>query len=436
VAVDSDARVVRTVLASCLVLCAAAPAGAQASSVPDAVEGRIIREIRISPVSNIRTADLIRRHLASRQGEPLEARSLEEDYRRLDALRLFSSIEVQAIPEGDEVVLDVQVRETMKLLPFVALSVTDENGASAGPAFRGINIFGYGTLSAATTKFGGATTVDVRIERPTVTPGLWSFLTQGTYQSRRNELFEFDEKTTTVTAKAGWNATGRVQMGGRIDLTWVDTGSSAVALSADGRDTLPSAGVFLAYNSIDSLTNPREGWFGQVDVQHLSGDANSWALTLDGRRHQPIGARSTLSFVMFGVLQSGEVGSDLPEYNQFGIGGGNSVRGWSLGSRIGNNQAIGTAEYLFTVLPVRPFTVFGLNLYAGLQTAAFGDLGLAWTGPASLSDAIGGYGIGLRLLFPFIDVIRLDLAFGEPGGGAAFTFGISLKADKQRDRVR
>jgi hypothetical protein len=77
-----------------------------------------------------------------------------------------------------------------------------------------------------------------------------------------------------------------------------------------------------------------------------------------------------------------------------------------------------------------------VNLYAGLQGAAFSDVGMAWSEKPSASEAIDGYGMGVRVLFPFIDVLRLDLVFGEPGRGARFAFGINLKADKQRDRVR
>ena len=157
---------------------------------------------------------------------------------------------------------------------------------------------------------------------------------------------------------------------------------------------------------------------------------------LDARRYQPLSAKSTLSIVGFGSFQSGVIGRDLPEYEEFGVGGANSVRGWSLGSRLGKHQAIGTIEYLYTLVPVRPFTVFGLNLYGGIQAAAFSDVGLAWNDHPSASNAIDGYGVGLRLLFPFIDVMRLDLAWGEPGGGSRLLLAIKLKADKQRDRVR
>jgi len=65
-------------------------------------------------------------------------------------------------------------------------------------------------------------------------------------------------------------------------------------------------------------------------------------------------------------------------------------------------------------------------------------LGAAWTDRADwrAADAIDGYGIGLRVLVPFVDLIRIDVAWGEPGKGATAYFGISLKAARQRQRVR
>ncbi len=120
------------------------------------------------------------------------------------------------------------------------------------------------------------------------------------------------------------------------------------------------------------------------------------------------------------------------------LGGGNSVRGWELGSRRGRNQLIGTAEYRYVAIPVRPFSVAGINLYAGLQVAAFADLGLAWNDDLDrrAASAIDGYGVGLRLQVPFVDLIRIDVAWGEPGEGAFAYFGVGLKAARQRQRVR
>jgi outer membrane protein assembly factor BamA len=406
------------------------------SRAPDSLEGRVVREIRIGPAVRPSTVEIVRRHLASRQGAPFRRAALSDDRRRLEALRLFSHIEIRPIAAGDEVVLDVEVTETLRILPFVALSVTDENGVSAGPAFRGINLLGRGSLSSGTAQFGGATAVGARVERPTVTPGAWELDTKVLYRARRNELFHFDETSTTIAGSAGWNRTSHVQFGGRAEYVWFEREASEATGAQGGSDHLPAIGLSATYNSLDSQSNPRVGWLASVDVGRQFGDASSWTLTVDGRRHQPLSARSTVSVVGFAAFQSGLVGRDLPDYLQFGLGGTNSVRGWSLGSRVGKNQAIATLEYAYAAVPVRPFTVFGLNLYGGVQVAAFSDVGLAWNDHLAASQAIDGYGAGLRLLLPFVDVIRLDLAFGEPGHGARFCLGINLKADKQRDRVR
>ena len=64
------------------------------------------------------------------------------------------------------------------------------------------------------------------------------------------------------------------------------------------------------------------------------------------------------------------------------------------------------------------------------------DTGLAWNHSADRQSAITGYGAGLRVLVPFVDLVRIDVAWGEPGQGAAAYFGISLKAARQRQRVR
>jgi outer membrane translocation and assembly module TamA len=74
----------------------------------------------------------------------------------------------------------------------------------------------------------------------------------------------------------------------------------------------------------------------------------------------------------------------------------------------------------------------------GLQAAVFSDFGIAWSDSSEFNydNFIGGIGVGLRVLIPFVDVIRLDLAWGEPDRGVRNYFAIEPKADRQRRRVR
>ena len=209
-----------------------------------------------------------------------------------------------------------------------------------------------------------------------------------------------------------------------------------MSLSPDGTDVMPTFGTFVTLDTLDSSTNPRNGTWAEGEIDYAIGDARSWTFIADGRRFQYLAARHGVAAFALASFQTGEVGETLPEYLQFALGGANTVRGWSLGSRTGRNQFIGTAEYTFVARQVAPFSIFGFNAYGGLQLVAFADTGLAWNHSADRQSAITGYGAGLRVLVPFVDLVRIDVAWGEPGQGAAAYFGISLKAARQRQRVR
>jgi outer membrane translocation and assembly module TamA len=76
-------------------------------------------------------------------------------------------------------------------------------------------------------------------------------------------------------------------------------------------------------------------------------------------------------------------------------------------------------------------------LYGGLGAAVFGDLGAVWNDPGEAADRfIGGGGIGLRVIVPFVNLVRLDLSFGQPDGSALFQLGVNEKFVAQRNRVR
>ena len=73
---------------------------------------------------------------------------------------------------------------------------------------------------------------------------------------------------------------------------------------------------------------------------------------------------------------------------------------------------------------------FGDRVFIGFELALFADAGKAWGNkqdPGS-DKFLSGYGLGLRLLMPFVNVIRLDFAFGESRGGSFFLFWSNTKS--------
>jgi outer membrane protein assembly factor BamA len=412
------------------------PSSARAQPL-DPLEGMIVRAIRVTGLRHV-SADVIDKHMETRAGRPFVRAVLRSDQRRLDELRLFTSVVLEPQLEDAGLAVSVAVAETLRVLPIVVVSVTDENGVSAGPGVRGINLLGHELQSAATVRFGGETAVAASVDATTITPGTWATHAGFSDSRRRNGLYEFEEHATSADVRLGRNWSRGVRTGMTADVLAIRTGDSGVSLSSSGTDVIPRLGAFFTIDTLDSSTNPWSGTWAEVQVERLFGDAESWTVVLDGRRSQRLSERHGLGVYSLATFQTGEVGVDLPEYLQFALGGGNTVRGWSLGSRRGRNQYIGTMEYTFVLHPVDAFSIAGINLYAGLQLVAFGDVGMAWNTRAdfSTSQAIDGYGIGLRALVPFVDVLRLDVAFGEPGRGATAYFGVSLKTARQRQRVR
>ena len=107
-------------------------------------------------------------------------------------------------PSGEGVQLEVTLTETLRMLPSVSVAVTDENGASAGPAVKMLSIGGQPHEISATTRFGGETLVEFNEVSPLLRDG-----GSGTAQNSRaaidfNKLDEFDERVVNLDARIGF----------------------------------------------------------------------------------------------------------------------------------------------------------------------------------------------------------------------------------------
>ena len=249
--------------------CGSLPHAALAQS-GDPMDGRVVREIRVSGLRNV-PADVVQRHLATRAGEPFRRATLTLDKRRLDELRLFTSVIVEPRLENDAVILEVAVTETLRLLPVVILRVTDENGVSAGPGLRGINLLGRGTQVGVSVRFGGETGVAATVDATTITPGTWAQHLGFSYTDRQNTLYDFDERATSADARFARNWNHGLRAGAGAELLVIDTGTSGAALSPDGTDVIPTLGAFVTVDTLDSSTNPRRGWWGEAKSIDCSG---------------------------------------------------------------------------------------------------------------------------------------------------------------------
>jgi outer membrane protein assembly factor BamA len=216
-------------------------------------------------------------------------------------------------------------------------------------------------------------------------------------------------------------------------------------LSPDNDDHLHRVGAAIGYDSRNSFRDPTQGWWLEVEGIRtggpLRGDGDFWTTNVDLRRYQPGPQRHTVLLAGLLSMQSGTVGTDLPEYLQYRLGGANTIRGYDtekLGKELyGRHQCIGTLEYQIPLVGLREYKFSSFAFSLGLKLAVFADEGVAWSDgdQFGLRRSRSGTGIGLRVLVPGIDVLRLDLAWAE-GGEIRFHLAARPKVVSQRYRVR
>jgi outer membrane protein assembly factor BamA len=216
-------------------------------------------------------------------------------------------------------------------------------------------------------------------------------------------------------------------------------------LSPDNVDDLLSFGGACGYDSRDSYRRPTRGWLHGLQVTRtggpLPGDGDFWTGSLDLRGYQRVRRTHVLSAGALLSLQSGALGVELPEYLQYHLGGANSIRGHDpieLGRVLyGKNQYILTVEYGVPVRRIREYRIFKWTFSLGLDVAAFADHGCAFSTSheVSLARSRSGVGVGVRLLVPSIEQLRVDFALGE-GGEFQVHFAAGGKLAAQVGRLR
>jgi outer membrane protein insertion porin family len=409
---------------------------AQDGLAEELAHGRIVRDIRIEGLKRTRRETVLRQ-MSAKVGEPYRAGTAAHDRELLDRLTIFSAIEVIPRAEGDEVAIDVHVTEIFPYTVYPSISSTQENGLSIGPAAGAVNGLGRGIKGSLSTEFGGATNVGLRIRTPIRTQRPWWHEVGYSRGVRDNTLFEFPERAQSGDFLAGYQFNENLRVLARLTVLSIGTSQPAITLNPSGRDVIPTVGFGVQYDTRNLWTNATTGWFAQVNTGRsgvFGGDGGWWTHTAEVLRYQPISGRNTLAFFTLASLQSGRVGRDLPVYMQYGIGGRNAIRGWNQNARIGKSQWLNTVEYRYELVKVRPTRIFGFNVFWGIQLAAFGDLGTAWNeGDEFTRNFIGSGGYGVRLVIPYVGMIRFDRAFGDAFRPA---WAIGDRVDYWRGRVR
>jgi outer membrane protein assembly factor BamA len=425
-------------LSAALALCG--PPGAATAAAPQAAPA--VREIRL--VGNDHTRDFVLlREIASAVGAPYDPATAAADVDRLYELGLFSVITTSVEDVEGGVALVFTVIENLLYMPSLAASISDENGLSLGAGLTAYNLRGVGIRASGRAMFGGVRSYEAQLTNPWFAGDHMSYTVKFFHRERDNMVDLFREESDELDLVVSGHLSGTGRWGARF--TYIDLRSDVdgKTLSADNRDQAVSLGAFLAHDTRDRDLDTRSGWYNEIALTQtggvLGGDGDHLRLDLDARRYTSLPSDLSLGAFVLTSLTTGEVGRDLAVWQDFALGGVNTVNGWALNSRSGRNQMIGSLELRYTLLEPRGFRLpLGVNYRGGLQVALYGDAGVAWNDGAgfALGRSIAGGGVSLRFLLPVIRQARIDFAMGEGGAGLQVGFASLEKPAARRERLR
>jgi outer membrane protein assembly factor BamA len=297
--------------------------------------------------------------LISRIGKPLLKENLDLEYSRLDLLDIFSKIIIDPKVEEDEVILTYNFVETFPFVPTVSVQITDENAISAGGGFKTPNLFGKDVLLWIRLLAGGATTVEFFLDNPWITGNHLGYRFEYFHHERDNLISDFSETANEFSLKIGSYIGEYGRVGGGLGFTNIRSDINGTTLSPENSDSITRIIFYIGYDSRDRFSDTRRGWWNELSIARelkiFKSSSNFYQVDLDIRRYQPLPFwdRHILALFSLLTLRTGEVGIDIAPWQQFGVGGTNTVRGWEYGFQKGKNQFVNTIEYRITLLRPR-----------------------------------------------------------------------------------
>ena len=344
----------------------------------------VVVELRVHGNHSIPDEDVIR--LAGvESGAVLGVETIPAIEARLRRSGRFERVEVRkrfrSLTATNEVVLIVVVQErpsdlslnpmyraaqllARKSLIMPLVTYEEGYGFSYGVRASAIDLLGAGERLSMPLTWGGTRRAALELERE-FTRGVPSRLrTSAALSSREDPHFEVGDRRVELLASLDSEIVTGVRLEGTAGWTDVEFGEI--------RDRFVSYGLGLSVDTREDPTFPRDavfasaGW-GRLEV--LDGGASVGRTRLEARAYKGVVGQAVFS--VRALYQGAD--RSLPVYEQSFLGGGATVRGYSLGQFIGDNVAVGSAELRMPLTSPLDIGNAGVSLF--FDTGAAYDVG-------------------------------------------------------------
>jgi len=382
---------------------------------------------------------ILRKQIRTKGGEPFDQAKLRLDLNRLYDTGFFDDVSYRVSDDPDKpgsIIITIQLKE--KRTGQLSLGVGFDNRSKiTGFASVGdTNFRGSGKRVNAGVELGSRRTFEVGYGDPFVGKKNASYdvsvFSRVIFREPRSVAavapglpndptsFAYEEKRTggrgNLTLPLDEDRNKNLLFGIRAEkarLFQTDSSGNSIPVNlptdASGRVVAPSFG-FLRDNRdlrLDPSKGGREQFIVERALKQLGSSTGFTKLDVDLRRYFPlIGAQKEgdlPKLVLAGRLVAGQSFGQLPAFEQYFVGGSDTVRGYDVDAQFGDNQLYSNLELRFRLQ--RKFQIVGLF-----------DAGKASGGNFSSanSDVLFSFGAGVRVQTP-IGPLRLDVGRGREG---------------------
>lgn len=399
-------------------------------------EGRKYHVRDVIIVGNTYTKDkVIRRELLVKPGDTVDKQRIEISRRRLLGMGYFSKVEASpvnadALNEKD-VRITVQEKESRYHFRIGA-------GASDNSSFFGmaeISADNVDILDPANGFYGGGQRFRLRglygndnsgFNVDFVEPWLMDKPVRFELSSYMH-LAEFDDwdewrlgAKTSISRKI-WDDFTSFTVGYKFEVVRVKNVGDSLkdyfrANDLDGTFLVSQPFFSINRDTRDSLSDPTEGYnlnlFASISPQVLGTSSSYYRVEAKGSWYTSFLDRAIVAMigVKAGTVADFNTNSDVPVFERYFLGGGDTLRGFayrSVGPTVNRKNVGGQTMLLVTSEISHP-------IWGPIRGAVFADIGNAWADAYEMdfSDINIGAGYGLRIKIPQLNVpIKLDLAY-------------------------
>ncbi len=405
---------------------------------------------------------VITREMKLKKGEFYNSETFRKDYYRIFNTDLFADVSPAIVPKSPglvDITLNVEEKRSGNVAVFIGYS--SRNSLVGGAEIVESNFMGRGQGIGLRWDTGGLANRN-SLEATFTEPWLDSRHTSLSVSAYDKTVYRFAQSIYSTTGttttddsdyyeiRTGAQATLSRPFGeayrGSIGLRFDNVKLPALNLNPDDaaalqKGPLIAASLRMTHNTRDIDLDPSSGGYevysldigradlepivtggtqvgivrGVVNFQKLQIDARRY-LSLQGPRKDPKDRRTTLALRLAGGTTTGTA----PFFEQYFVGGAETLRGYIEDRFWGKNMVMASAEVRAPLAP-------------SLTGVVFVDAADAWGGPyggvrfsgfvqhKGFSPSVG-FGIGLRVVTP-IGPIRIDQGFGSEGGRTHFSIG-------------